>query len=436
MSPIMRSLVAILFVASSSVSHGRQICERLMQNEMDFSELSSDSERMIEVLSDGLKGQDHVLQEVFDHVLAARSGLNNPNQPIVSVLALGPTGVGKTLTAEMLALALHGDAKKMIKLNAAEFKQPHAVSRLHGAPPSYLGYKDPPIFTNEKLKKFTSDSNPYTIILLDEIEKAHQDFFDVLLSIFDKGELQLASDNSIVDFRKTIIIMTSNLGVAELEKKISERASTIGFQQTQTVKKADKEQVYTAAMKGFFKPEFLNRVDVKVVYNSFDLALAQATLKLEIDKANKHFEKNLGDLGFTFELTDNAFDRVLEIANWEVYGGRNIAKTLDKIIKIPFARGIDSRAVLGEEHFLVDFDRVENRFRFYKDPDKKHSVPPPGPSGIASASQQPIVSASKMALAEQARKRTLDGAKPPLAPPTIPNGQPEPKTPGTKKTKK
>lgn len=273
-------------------------------------------------------GQDDAVVAVSKAVRRARAGLKDPKRPIGSFLFLGPTGVGKTELARALAGTLFGDESAMIRLDMSEYMEKHTVSRLVGAPPGYVGYEEGGQLTDAVRRK------PYSVILLDEVEKAHADFFNILLQVLDDGRLT-DSQGRTVDFRNTVIIMTSNLGAKALQKS----APALGFL---AAKKADasldsngemgfkeaKKSVMDA-VKRHFRPEFLNRIDEMIVFHS----LTSSDLQQIVAILMKDVINRLGDMGLTLEITDDAMDILVKEGSDFSMGARPLKRAIQRYIE-------------------------------------------------------------------------------------------------------
>lgn len=273
-------------------------------------------------------GQDDAVVAVSKAVRRARAGLKDPKRPIGSFLFLGPTGVGKTELARALAGTLFGDESAMIRLDMSEYMEKHTVSRLVGAPPGYVGYEEGGQLTDAVRRK------PYSVILLDEVEKAHADFFNILLQVLDDGRLT-DSQGRTVDFRNTVIIMTSNLGAKSLQKS----APALGFL---AAKKADasldsngdlgfkeaKKSVMDA-VKRHFRPEFLNRIDEMIVFHS----LTSSDLQQIVAILMKDVINRLGDMGLTLEITDDAMDILVKEGSDFAMGARPLKRAIQRYIE-------------------------------------------------------------------------------------------------------
>ena len=296
---------------------------------------------MEEVLHKRIMGQDEAVTAISKAIRRARAGLKDPRRPIGNFIFLGPTGVGKTELARTLAEFMFGSEDTLIRIDMSEFMEKFAVSRLVGAPPGYVGYDEGGQLTEAVRRK------PYCCILLDEIEKAHEDVFNILLQIFDDGHLTDAKGRR-VDFRNSIIIMTSNIG-AELIKK----GSTLGFaSHTDEAKTREKsyermKENLLEKLKQSFKPEFLNRIDDQVVFRS----LTKEQIRQIVDLMLATVTQQLSEKEIKLEVTNTAKDFLGEKGYNEEYGARPLRRVIQNMIEDKL-----SEAVLREE-FKV-FDRV------------------------------------------------------------------------------
>ncbi|NOT48104.1 MAG: ATP-dependent chaperone ClpB [Acidobacteria bacterium] len=260
-------------------------------------------------------GQDEALEAVANAVRRARAGLQDPNRPVGSFIFLGPTGVGKTETARALAEFLFDDERSMIRLDMSEYMEKHAVARMIGAPPGYVGYDEGGQLTEAVRRR------PYSVVLFDEIEKAHPDVFNVLLQILDDGRLT-DSKGRVVDFKNTVLIMTSNLGSREIQ------AATTNPLADRDIK-ADVLQV----LRDHFKPEFLNRVDDIVVFGQLGREQIAAIIDVQLEK----LRKNLEERGIKLELDDSARELLVQEGYDPVYGARPLKRAIQTLIQNPLA---------------------------------------------------------------------------------------------------
>lgn len=262
--------------------------------------------------------QDSAIDLLSRAIRRSRVGLKNPNKPIGSFLFLGPTGVGKTLLAKELAEQMFGTSDALIRVDMSEFMEKFAVSRLVGAPPGYVGYEDGGQLTEKVRRK------PYSIILLDEIEKAHQDVFNILLQVMDEGRLT-DSESRTVDFRNTIIIMTSNLG----SRQIQEYGRGIGFGTTDAGTDLARQDIIRKALNKSFAPEFINRIDEIITFNQLDRQAVGQIVGIELSQLTKRME----DMGYTMSVTDAAMEFLADKGYSREYGARPLKRAIQTYVE-------------------------------------------------------------------------------------------------------
>jgi ATP-dependent Clp protease ATP-binding subunit ClpB len=284
-------------------------------------------------------GQDEAINAVGNAIRRARAGLQDPNRPLGSFIFLGPTGVGKTELARALAEFLFDDERAMIRIDMSEYMERHAVSRLVGAPPGYVGYEEGGQLTEAVRRR------PYSVILLDEIEKAHADVFNILLQVLDDGRLT-DSQGRTVDFTNTIVIMTSNIG----SQWIMELGGT---------NDAEMRRRVTDALRAHFRPEFLNRIDEVVIFESLSRAQISQIVEIQL----RGLRKRLADRRISLELTPAARELLANEGYDPVYGARPLKRTIQRRILDPLAQ----RILRGEFHegetVLADVDGSQIVFR-------------------------------------------------------------------------
>lgn len=289
--------------------------------------------RMEDELGRRLIGQSEAVQAVSDAVRRTRAGIADPDRPTGSFLFLGPTGVGKTELAKALADFLFDDERAMIRIDMSEYGEKHSVARLVGAPPGYVGYEEGGQLTEAVRRR------PYSVVLLDEVEKAHPEVFDVLLQVLDDGRLTDGQGRT-VDFRNTILILTSNLGSQYLVEPLT----------SEDVKKQQVLDVVRAS----FKPEFLNRLDDLVVFSALDRAELGRIAQLQIDR----LAKRLAERRLTLEVTPEALEWLAEEGNDPAYGARPLRRLIQTAIGDRLAKEILAGEVVDGD--TVRVDRVED----------------------------------------------------------------------------
>ena len=275
-----------------------------------------------------VKGQDKAITLVSDAIKRARAGIKDPRRPIGSFIFLGPTGVGKTEVAKSLAYELFDDERHMVRIDMSEYMEAHSVSRLVGAPPGYVGYDEGGQLT-EAVRR-----NPYSIVLFDEIEKAHKDVFNILLQILDDGRIT-DSQGRTVDFKNTIIIMTSNLGSEYILDN-----------------KENSNELVMSELRSTFKPEFINRIDEVIVFNS----LSKEVVYEILDKIINELQDRLSDKHIKLELTDSAKDFIIESSYDEAYGARPIKRYVSRNLETMIANEIIKDNINFNQKLVIDIE--------------------------------------------------------------------------------
>ena len=283
-------------------------------------------------------GQDEGVKRVTDAILRSKAGIKDPTKPIGSFLFLGPTGVGKTELAKTLAENLFDDEQNMVRIDMSEYMEKYSVSRLIGAPPGYVGYEEGGQLTEAVRRK------PYSVVLFDEIEKAHPDVFNVLLQVLDDGRIT-DSQGRTVDFKNTILIMTSNIGSPYLLDGIDENGE---------IKPEAQSQVMDD-LRGHFRPEFLNRLDEIIMFKP----LTKSNIGKIVDLMVGELDKRLADQELSLELTDAAKDQVIENGYDPVYGARPLKRYLQKYVETLAARKILSGDVHAGDTLVLDVQNGE-----------------------------------------------------------------------------
>ena len=295
--------------------------------------MSSEKEKILNLennLRKRVKGQDKALKLVSDAIIRSRSGIKDPNRPIGSFMFLGPTGVGKTEVARSLAYELFDDEHHMVRIDMSEYMEKYSVSRLIGAAPGYVGYEEGGQLT-EKVRR-----NPYSIVLFDEIEKAHPDVLNLLLQILDEGRLT-DSNGRTVDFKNTIIIMTSNVG-------------------SEYIINGEEDKV-TSELPKYFKPEFLNRIDEIIIFNK----LSKTDLKEILDKIIEEIEKRLIDINVKINLNDNAKNYFIDNGYDEYYGARPLKRLVNNKLETLIAKKLINNEI--KPNTIVNVDYINNELK-------------------------------------------------------------------------
>ena len=297
---------------------------------------------MREALKEKIIGQDEAVDKVVRAIQRNRTGLKDPNKPIGSFIFLGPTGVGKTYLAKLLAEYLFDTSDALIRIDMSEYMEKFSVSRLVGAPPGYVGYEEGGQLTEKVRRK------PYSVVLLDEIEKAHPDVFNILLQMLDEGHLTDSLGRK-VDFKNTVIIMTSNIGTRELEQF----GRGVGFRTDEGADEQRQQSILKKALRKAFTPEFLNRIDDVVIFNALSKKEIEQIVDLELTEIYKRVE----DQGFALELTEPAKNYIAEKGLDVKYGARPIRRAIQRYIEDELAATIIEKQPPKGSKFVVDYDK-------------------------------------------------------------------------------
>ena len=302
--------------------------------------------RMEEALHERIVGQSEAIEAMAKAVRRARAGLKDPKRPIGTFIFLGPTGVGKTLLAKALAEFMFGSEDHLIKIDMSEFMERHAVARLVGAPPGYVGYEEGGQLTEAVRRK------SYSVILLDEIEKAHPEAFNMLLQIMEDGHLSDAKGRR-VDFRNTIIIMTSNVGADQISRELR---MGFGFkeerEQTEQREYDQMREKVMAELKQTFRPEFLNRIDASIVFHSLTAEQIREIVELELQRVRAQ----LAEQEITLEITTEAMDLLAERGYDQTYGARPLRRIIQNLIEDPLAEGLLNSRFHANSRILVEVE--------------------------------------------------------------------------------
>jgi ATP-dependent Clp protease ATP-binding subunit ClpC len=314
--------------------------------------MEGESEKLLhmeERLHERVIGQDMAITALSDAIRRARAGLKDPKRPIGSFIFLGPTGTGKTETARALAEYLFDDEDAMVRVDMSEYGERHTVSRLIGAPPGYVGYDEAGGLTEQVRRR------PYSVVLFDEIEKAHPEVLNVLLQVMEDGRLTDGHGRT-VDFRNTVVIMTSNLGSAQ------DTRTPFGFSSTERSKSdAERQQLVKnveRALQAFFRPEFLNRIDEVIIFEP----LTQIELRPIVDIMVREVSERLEERGVSLTLTDAAKEALVQEGYDRVYGARPLRRTVERRIENPLSRRILGGEFTEGDHVRVDYVNGEYTF--------------------------------------------------------------------------
>jgi ATP-dependent Clp protease ATP-binding subunit ClpA len=314
-------------------------------------------------------GQDRALRSITSLYQVFQAGMTNPSRPLGTMLFLGPTGSGKTHVVEAAAEVLSGDRNAFVKVDCAEFQHSHEIAKLIGSPPGYLGHRETaPMLTQESLDKHHTERDPFTLVLFDEIEKASDSLWQLLLGILDKGTLTLG-DNRKVDFSQTIIILTSNLGAREMSELIT---GSIGFAPARSASLVEDDldqKIYRTALDAArkkFSPEFMNRIDKVVVFRSLKQLELRAILDLEVTAVQHRIDEGAGER-FVFRLTDEAREFLLSEGIEFRYGARHLKRAIERFLVNPLASLSATRQVGLGDVVIVDVDAQTQKLQFFLD---------------------------------------------------------------------
>jgi ATP-dependent Clp protease ATP-binding subunit ClpB len=346
----------------SAVQDGKPGVARMLKEEVDEEDiagivskwtgipvsrmLEGEVKKLVEMeqrLRERVVGQDAALTVVANAIRRSRAGLSDPKRPIGSFIFLGPTGVGKTETARALAEFLFDDEQSLIRIDMSEYMEKHAVARLIGAPPGYVGYDEGGQLTEAVHRR------PYSVILFDEIEKAHPDVFNILLQVMDDGRLT-DSKGRLVDFKNTVLIMTSNLGAALLTGDTLKTEHDFDMARESVMR----------VLREHFRPEFLNRVDDTVIFHSLGQAQLSQILELRLNEVSKLLEERQ----ISLELTEPARQLILAAGSDAAYGARPLKRALQRMVQDPLAIKILNGEILHGAHVRIGVDRNSNQLQF------------------------------------------------------------------------
>src|SRR5947207_1179485 len=314
------------------------------------------------VLSQKVVGQPAATRVIVPYIQMFQAGLAPEGRPVGIFLLLGPTGTGKTKTVEALAEVLHGSQKNLLKVDCGEFQMEHEVAKLIGAPPGYLGHRETqPMLTQQKLNAVTSEKCSLSLVLFDEIEKAAPSMTRLLLGVLDKGLLRLG-DNSSVNFEKSLVFLTSNLGAREMMREIN---PDFGFQ---SVKQAARDDITSklqsiglGAVRKRFSPEFVNRIDCIITYQPLTAESLSAILDKQILDLQNHVNTRLGNRSFDLEVPPETRQFLLEKGTSAEYGARELNRTIHRYLTQPLATMVATHQVNAGARVSVEVDRAADK---------------------------------------------------------------------------
>jgi ATP-dependent Clp protease ATP-binding subunit ClpC len=314
--------------------------------------METESEKLLhmeERLHENIIGQDEAVKAISDAIRRARSGMKDPRRPIGSFIFIGPSGVGKTELAKSLALFMFGDEDALVRLDMSEYREQHTASRLFGAPPGYVGYEEGGQLTEAVRRR------PYRVILFDEIEKAHPEVWNSLLQILDDGRLTDGQGHQ-VDFRNTVLIMTSNLGTEFVKK-----GGTLGFLSSDNDERDAHENIQKA-LKSTFRPEFINRIDEIIMFSPLTVEHVKDIVILQM----KEIEDRLQENGIEVELSEEARDWLANEGYDSMFGARPLRRALQKFVESPLSVSILAGEFNDGDIISVELNEETNKLKFIK----------------------------------------------------------------------
>lgn len=320
---------------------------------LDTTQKSQDAQDFETTLKTNVIGQERAVKSLTSLFQVIKSGLRKTGRPLANLLLMGPTGVGKTRMAEMCAEYFSGEPTRMIKVNCAEFQHSHEIAKLVGSPPGYLGFREArPIFTQEIVDKLQTDVHRVSVVLFDEIEKAHDAMFQLLLGVLDKAQLT-NGDNTVTDFSRCLIFLTSNLGSTEISKLMS---NSLGFVEPRKSGAIDQDVyrvAYTAAKKKF-TPEFMGRLDKVLVFRPLSDENMWKILELELRELVSQFIGQSVQIPFGFVCTNEAKAFLLKEGTDTQFGARHLKKVLERFITVPIAGLLASGQIKFADTITMD----------------------------------------------------------------------------------
>jgi ATP-dependent Clp protease ATP-binding subunit ClpB len=368
----------------------------------------SDAEKLESDLRKRIVGQDDAIRQIINIYQTNLAGMSSPGRPVGNFLFLGPTGSGKTRMVEAAAESLVGDARAVIKIDCAEFQHSHEIAKLIGSPPGYLGHREThPLLSQEVLNQYQTEKMRLSFVLFDEIEKASDALWNLLLGILDKATLTLG-DNRRVDFSRSLIFMTSNLGASEMNSILrpsvgftageAERRSAAGEVDEQMAGKVQRAGIEAARRK--FSPEFMNRIDKTVVFRPLGEPELRKILSLELNMVQQRVFNVSTSAPFVFSLTDPAREFLLREGTDMKYGARHLKRAIDRNLVHPLSNLIATGQVRGGDLVRVDLDEAQRVLTFYKEAEDMPAyamaqmvdtsiAPPPGAASVGAAVETP-----------------------------------------------
>jgi len=346
-----------------------------LNKKLDPSQTGNEAEKLHGNLRRLVVGQEEAVDQIVNIYQTYLAGMTGPGRPIGNFLFLGPTGTGKTRLVEATAESLVGDVRSVIKIDCAEFQHSHEIAKLIGSPPGYLGHREThPLLSQEVLNQYHTEKVKISFVLFDEIEKASDSLWNLLLGILDKANLTLG-DNRRVDFSRAMIFMTSNLGAAEMGSILrpslgfatseAERRTAAGVSDENLNAKVSRAGVEAARRK--FTPEFMNRIDKVVVFRSLGTTELSRILSIELGQLQQRIFNSPGSTPFVFNVTTAAREFLLSEGTDMKYGARHLKRAIERSVVHPMSNLIASGQVQGGDLLLIDYDSEDHALSFVKE---------------------------------------------------------------------
>jgi ATP-dependent Clp protease ATP-binding subunit ClpA/CheY-like chemotaxis protein len=367
---------------SASVPRSEATQDRAARAAQNRKKQASDLvEDLTAVLSQKVVGQPAATKVIVPYVQMYQAGLAPEGRPVGVFLLLGPTGTGKTKTVEALAEVLHGSEKNVLKVDCGEFQMEHEVAKLIGAPPGYLGHRETqPMLTQQKLNAVTSEKNSLSLVLFDEIEKAAPSMTRLLLGVLDKGLLRLG-DNSTVNFEKSLVFLTSNLGAREMMREIN---PDFGFQSVKTPERTDLtsklQNIALVAVRKRFSPEFVNRIDCIITYQPLTPESLSAILDKQIADLQNHVNTRLGNRSFVLDVPPEAREFLLKKGTSAEYGARELNRTIHRYLTQPLATLVATNQVNPGARVWIEVDAEADKLSLKSADVAESAVVPANPT--------------------------------------------------------
>jgi ATP-dependent Clp protease ATP-binding subunit ClpA len=335
---------------------------------LDPARMGAEAEQLEKDLRKRVVGQEDAVRQIVDMYQTFLAGMACPGRPVGTLLFLGPTGAGKTHAVEALAESLAGDPMAVVKIDCGEFQHSHEIAKLIGSPPGYLGHREThPLLSQEALNQFHTDTLKLSFVLFDEIEKASDALWNLLLGILDKATLTLG-DNRRVDFSRAMIFMTSNLGAADMNAILQPKLGFAGAQPV-AMNESTTERMARSGMEAArrrFSPEFLNRIDKMVVFRPLGNAELAQVLDLELNAVQERLQLSSG-AAVSFTVNQEAREYLLREGIDVRYGARHLKRAVERRLVHPLSSLIASGQLLAHDRLTVDFDAVQERLLFFKE---------------------------------------------------------------------